>query len=287
MITEVKTEVVPLTLEIAKHYRRMASLNGDRDVDSPKGRLRVNKLRQLNVAGDFYSPVWSAVQVTSEKGKKYRVDGAHSTQMLVEAGSDFPDGLSVTIRHFRCADMGEAVNLWEQFNPAMSTRTASDLALNRAAYTKGLENLKATTLTVPSRGIAKHFVIQDPKNARYFLDYIFLYPEFIIFASEFVHLPMFKKTGVMAAMFSVWGKDQQQAGLFWRRVRDGSSVDPKCPTRTLQTYLLAMVVQSKAGGVSDRPFKQYTRCHHAWNAWRKGKTTKLNFVEGCPIPKPI
>ena len=75
---ELEVEILPLTLQVAKHYDRMTALEGDRDPSSNKGQRRVEILRKLNALGLFYSPVWSTVQVTSENGKKYRVDGGHS-----------------------------------------------------------------------------------------------------------------------------------------------------------------------------------------------------------------
>ena len=288
MITEIKTETVPLTLEVAKHYNQMTSLNGDRDTDSPRVRQRVNWLRELNVAGHFYSPEWSVVQVGAENGKKYRVDGAHSTQMLVESNHDFPEGLMVTIRHFRVKDINEAIYLWEQFNPQISTRSTNDVVKNRAAYVKKLNNVKVTAITVAIRGIAKHFAFQNPKeSSKDIMDYIAQYPDFIVDASEFIHLKMIRKTGVVAAMFATWGKDQEKSGLFWRRVRDGSASDPNCPTRKLNEYLKALVERSKVGGASDPVYTQYVKCHHAWNAWRNERTTNLKVVKGCPVPKAV
>lgn len=287
MIELKETTKLPLTLDVAKHYNRMTSLDGDREVDSRGGRQRVDKLRQLNIDNLFYSPVWSDVKVSSEKGKKFRVDGAHSTQMLVESGVDFPENLEVTIRHFRCANMTEAVELWELFNPKMSTRTTQDIARNRAAYIPELKNIKISAVLTASRGIATHYNLHDSILHRDPLDCIVEEPHFIVFAVEFVHTRKLKRAGIMAAMFSTWGKDQQKAGLFWRRVRDASAADPNCPTRKLAKYLDAEVERSKARVATDPFFQQYVKCHHAWNAWRTNKGTSLKFVKGCPVPKAL
>ena len=108
---EYKLETAPLNLEIAKHFNRMATLKGDRDPDSPKGKMRVAYLYDLLRAGLFHSPIWSTVNVTSEKGKIHRVDGGHSARMLTQAGPDFPENLSVTIRRFRASDIDAAIDL--------------------------------------------------------------------------------------------------------------------------------------------------------------------------------
>jgi len=287
MIELKETAKLPLTLEVAKHYHRMTALDGDREIDSRGGRKRIDLLREMNVKGLFYSPVWSDVQVASENGRKFRVDGTHSTQMLVESGADFPKELEVTVRHFRCSNMAEAVELWELFNPKLSTRTTQDIARNRAAYVPELKGVSVSAVLIASRGIATHYNTHDSASHTKPEDCITEHPQFIAFANEFVHVKQFKKSGVMAAMFSTWGRDRQQCGLFWRRVRDESATDPKCATRTLAKYLEKQGVRSKVGVGVDPAFVMYVKCHHAWNAWRKSNTTALNFVKGCPIPKAI
>lgn len=284
MIVEVKTETVPLTLEIAKHYRRMLALRGDRDVDSCAGRKRVDKLRQMNLAGQFHSPIWSAVIVTGEKGKKFRIDGAHSTMMLVESGADFPKDLSVTIRTFRAATIEEAVRLWELFNPKISMRSLGDIAIGRAAYISGLCNIKSGKLLMAARGVALHYKLHDPNMARDPLDYLSMHPAFIADVQEFLGTPMLAKSAVVATMFSTWGRSDGNSPKFWRRVRDESASDPKCPTRVLAKYLTEQKSKAKAGGVADTGFILYVKCHHAWNAWRTNRITNLKFIKGCPVP---
>ena len=285
VITEHSTEVVPLTLEISKHYDRMATLLGDRNPDSPRGKTRVAYLYNLLRSGLFHSPVWSTVQVASEKGKKYRVDGGHSSRMLTQAGADFPENLSVTVRSFRVPDIETAVYLYEQFNASFSTRTQTDLIKNRAAYEKQLRNIAPTYIGRALYGIACHFSLRNPGEPVETLDYISMYPDFIKQVSEVIKKRHMQLTGVVGTMFSTWATSKSLSNEFWRMVNDESSPEPECPTRILAKFLMKMTLdKNQAMQWPKRAI--YVKCHHAWNAWRTGEGTRLKYVHGAPLPDP-
>lgn len=282
---EYKTEIAPLTLEIAKHYDRMSTLKGDRNPDSSRGKARVGHLFDLLRLGLFHSPAWSTVQITSEKGKKYRVDGGHSAQMLVNAGAYFPENLHVTLRYFRAPTIDSALDLYEQFNTAFSTRTLTDKIKNRAAYEKKLRDISATPIYKAIYGIGCHFKLRNSSEDIEILDYIRLYSDFIKWSTAYTGRNWSNRAPVVGAMFSMWGKNKELATEFWQMVRDETGLSPKCPTRVLTKFLQeATHNKNKMLQWSKRAI--YVKCHHAWNAWRDDKTTLLKYLDGAPLPDP-
>jgi hypothetical protein len=284
MIEEQKTETFPLTLEIAKQFNRMQVLAGDRDPGSQKGIARVSWLYAILRAGDFYSPTWSRVKIKSKNGKIYRVDGGHSSHMLVHcAGVDFPEGLSVTVRTFHCADISEAVYLYELFNQNKSTRTDNDLIKNRIAYVPTLKSLAPSSVYHAIRGVARHSSLWHPRGEYNKLDAIYQEPQFVKWAMDFVGRREFKKPGVLAAMFATFKKDQKVANVFWQSVRDATANQPTCPSRTLSTFVHTLVYDRNAP-IKWNARAQYVKCIHAWNAYRNGNTTSLHYHKKSQLP---
>jgi hypothetical protein len=282
---EYKTETAPLTLEIAKHYDRMPTLKGDRNPDSSRGKTRVGHLFELLRLGVFHSPVWSTVQITSEKGKKYRVDGGHSARMLVNAGAYFPENLHVTLRYFRAPTIDSAIDLYEQFNSAFSTRTTTDLIKNRAAYERQLKNIAPTYISRAIYGIGCHFKLRNPEEEFEVLDYIRLYPDFINWSSEFIKKRWLSVIGVIGAMYSTWIFSKPLSTEFWTMVHEETGLNLKCPTRTLSKFLQETSYdKNKMRQWPKRAI--YVKCHHAWNAWRDGNSTLLKYIVGAPLPDP-
>lgn len=280
---EYKTETVPLTLEIAKHYSRMATLKGDRDPDTGKGKNRVAWLYEALISGMFHSPIWSTVQIGSEKGKKYRVDGGHSSVMLTQAGSYFPENMSVTIRHFRAPDIDTAIHLYEQFNRKHSTRTTTDLIKNRAAYVDLLDDINPTNINHIIAGIACHIRLWNPNAEIEKLDFIRPHSEFIKWASQFAGNHKMRKPSVLGAAFSTWVKNRSAAEIFWPMVNEETGKTPDCPTRVLAKFLQNICIDKTIRWTTH---SIYVKCHHAWNAWRDEKTTNLKYHKKYALPEP-
>jgi len=278
---EVNVKTVPLTLEVAKHYDRMTTLAGDRNPESTKGIRRVSWLSEQLKAGLFYSPVWSTVQVASENGKKYRVDGGHSSRMLTMAGSYFPEGLNVTIREFRAPHIDAARDLYEQFDQKHSTRTTSDFIKCRAGYVPELNDISPTAIGIAIRGIALHLGLHNTDGYES-LDFIPMYPEFIVWAGFLAGSRHLKKSGVIAAAFATWAFDEDLANEFWVMVHQENGKTKECPTRVLAKFLQDIILDRNAKWDSRA---LYVKCCHAWNAWRTGRGTSLKYTKGAPLPK--
>lgn len=283
-VKEMESEIVPLTVELAKHYDRMNTLLGERDPDSPKGKNRVGRLHEIYREGNFHTPVWSDCLVTSEKGKKYRIDGGHSSRMLTQLGCDFPDNMFVVIRHFRVADIPDAIKLYEQFNQSISTRTFTDLIRNRMAYVKKIRNLSPTTVTKATRGICSYLKLHNPCQNFNPLDFVELEDNFIKWSAKFTGTGRLGRTAIVAAMYATYLVDKMMADEFWIMVRDASAPEPDNATRTLADFLRDLYAD-KTSKITFSSHCIFVKCCHAWNAWRQGNKTNLSYFKGCSLPE--
>jgi hypothetical protein len=69
-------------------------------------------------------------------GKRYRVNGQHSSTMLARRNGNFPEDAVVHLHTYSVADKDGLVNLFRQLDPRTSTRSAADIA---GAY-QGIED---------------------------------------------------------------------------------------------------------------------------------------------------
>lgn len=286
---QVETKTVPLRLEIAKHCHRMKTLKGDRDPDTAKGRHRIAWLYGLLRAGLFHSPTWSYVKLLPKnpKGKpiELRVDGGHSSRMLVEAGPDFPDNLEVTIRIFEARNMEQVIELYEQFNAQGSTRTTTDLIKNRKAYEPELEEMSPSSIRSIINGIACHLKLRNPREEYEVLDLIRPHAKFIAWCGEFVSSKQLRRPGVLGAIFATYKDDSSNALEFWRRVRDETGPAPECATRMLGRFLHDCLLKRSRLDINWSSRAYYVKCHHAWNAWRRGDGTNLKYHPNSDLPE--
>jgi hypothetical protein len=287
---EIKTEVVPLTLELAKRFDRMAVLKGDRDPDTYGGRRRVAFLHGILAAGLFHSPEWSVVYVQGAKGKKYRIDGGHSARMLVQSGANFPEGMMVTIREFSAATILDAVDLYAQFNQAASTRTKTDLIKNKAAYVNELDGVSCDVIRVAIGGIAYFYRLTAGYKCPNSLDFIREHPAFIQTFADCLSIRCFKHKGIVAAMFVMWQMGgHRESRDFWLSVREETGRKDHGPRMYSRWLLEAQAKLAKTRtvpiGYTSRAY--YVRACHAWNAWRTKQPTCLRYMPRAELPAVI
>jgi hypothetical protein len=88
-------------------------------------------------------------------------------------------------------------------------------------------------------------------------------------------------------MMGTWLKNRAKAAEFWAAVRDETGASPSLPDRKLARYLLTVGVDTGGGArrvktASSR--EVHVKCIHAWNAWRAGETTNLNYYPDAKTP---
>lgn len=94
-----------------------------------------------------------------------------------------------------------------------------------------------------------------------------------------------RRAPVVAAMISSWKKNKEDARNFWMSARDGEKLDKGMPAWVLRNFLINC--NMKYGTLYRRPTAKevYSRCAHAWNAYRQNRTTKLAYHSSAPLPR--
>lgn len=247
-------------------------------------------------AGQFRPVTWASA-ICKETGDVYRVNGKHTSTLL--AGLDVLPEFYVTVEEYECETLEDVAKLYGTFDSAMQQRSARDIYLSFAGTVPQYQDVSAKIITIIPGAIASIFQGDRgygqtaPEKAEALL-------ENIAFATWLNSLIIDKAGGsskpgkggnllkqpVVAAMFGNFNKSMKAATEFWTAVRDETGVEPNLPDRKLARYLLTTGLRRDARtartAINNREI--YVKCLHAWNAWRKGETTNLNYHAEAKIP---
>jgi hypothetical protein len=286
MIREKQTEVRALTVDLAHHFRDMKAVPGERGLK----RNRIDFLLQRFYAGLFHSPIW-ADAILVETGERYRINGMHSSTMLCNL-DPFPTGLYAVIHHFTCDSTRDLAELHAQFDAAQSSRSTTELVGIALRSQPELSEVSKTYGRIIAQGIS--FKLNGLKSkgehSRGGIEKLPLdYPEFTIWANQFMGKSWLRRGAVVAMMFECYNERDQKcrdcATQFWRWVREEDHPDVKHPTRVLASFLRD---SSLKGANSHRQQWSldaiYRKCILAWNAFCDNRTTDLKYYAKTEMP---
>lgn len=279
------TTIVPLTRELAEEFSTMPSHSGER-------RLRPGRLEFLHhrlQEGMFHTPKWATATLN---GKRYRVNGQHSSTMLAQANGHFPVAMHVVIDEFACDTDQDLAELFAQFDNAKSTRTAGEMTLAHARVYDDLRDIKPTTIERGISGIA--FAITNANelgtvDAETKSRLVHSNRDFLHFGNALIGARMFCRAPVIAAIYTTWKVDAEACMRFWKLTQDESHPDRGHPTRILSKLLneITLTARQKNAFKAWTSRAIYVKCLHAWNAYRKGTTTELKYHAESPLPKAL
>jgi hypothetical protein len=265
-----------LTRTLTEETATMTEFVGDRD----KSKARLNTLRAKLDEGVFFAPRWAYVTVG---GKRYRINGKHSAHVLDEANGHFPKDMKVVIDEWECDTDIDLAHLFAQYDNPISSRTATDVAGAHAKIHPELRGIKNTYIVKIMAGVSAHLNGIDTTRSVKAEDRANLvhdYPGYVHDFSSFKTPWIISRLGAAAAMFASWCANQSEAFTFWNLVSTESHPDTSHPTRVLAAWLKEISLAK-----SKPPHREtYTRCAHAWNAFRRGETTNLRYVKNGPLP---
>lgn len=278
----VKSETVPLTLELAEKIKNLPASPTERTLDQK----RVDFLEKKIESGEFIPPHW----ITANwRGQELRINGQHSSTALLKKPERFPAGLHVHRDIYDVDDEHGLVLLFRQIDPRQSARTTVDIS---GAYMKLNENLRMVDPALglrAARAICWHSreVSGSPAPVGDEVGKVFDQPAnhgYVLWLSklEWKKAGELDSTPVMAAMFGTYDKDREVAMKFWDAViYRRHQFDPEHPTTTIENYLSA--VASKNGdlfpvGKRPKPGQVYESCAQAWAAYRAEKTLPMKHL---------
>lgn len=292
-----------VTNELAREYAEMEAAPGDR----PLSERRLQAYRALLASGQFRPVTW-AEAYCKETGGRYRVNGKHTSVMLA-AMPKCPD-FFVTVECYECDKLEDVAQLYATFDSKMMSRTARDINTSFAAICPELSDVGRTSIDLAVVGLAYHRwgkQYNTDHQAAERAELMFEDVGFIVWLDTIlvtrgkgrprknevsVNSRHLRRGGVISAMVATWKRDPERATKFWLAVRDETDPEPQLPTRKLAKYLLNTSVIS-GGGVSRRGTRTkigdtrefYVKCLHAWNAWKRGEPTALNYYADKDIPE--
>lgn len=223
-----KSEVLDLSYDLAKTFREMEKVPGERPLKS----ARLKYFEDLINAGTFADPTWSQ-GICKEDGKIYRLDGQHTSTQLAATPPDLwatklvDRHVQITTYHFDSIE-ADAPALFNKFDNPASVRSNGDMMSFYMSGWNDLADVSSEAGLKTCNGIYDYEmtkkkgdrVIYPPRvrgfyfrNAEYRMFTNWLNG---IFQSEGVRLDwLFGKSGVVAEMLADWKMSNDAATIFW------------------------------------------------------------------------
>lgn len=297
-----RPKTVAVTRKLAKQFADMEAAPHDR----PLSTRRLTVYEKLMKDGKFRPVTWATAECV-ETGGKYRVNGKHTSTLL--AAMDFLPEFYVTVEEYRCDGLEDVAQLYATFDSRMMSRTANDIYLSFAATCPEIKHLPQRVITSSATGIAYAKFGQDTydrsqpaERAELVLEhsaFVVWFHDLLTRQGEYqdsipgVGMKKYQhilRQGVVAAMFKTWERSPENSTKFWLEVRDETGITPEVPTRKLARFLLTTGLRNVKSGEKSSFTERaglreiFVRCIHAWNAWRKGEPTKLQYYAKAPLP---
>jgi hypothetical protein len=299
-----ETNVFKVTAEPKKVRATRQTVNEFLDMLPAPGDRRVNSrnlasLTKAEKNGELRPPEWAYADC-KETGKRYRVNGKHTSLVLAELPNDRLKEHRVVISGYKCDTLEDVAKLYGTFDSRQSARSPGDLNQAVAGSDQFLSSLPQYFRNCVVAGLGyRKFDLEGGSNSdrpgaiersMLMLDE----REFVEWASALLSTAdndrTFLRRAVVAAMyetFRVGGK--AAATKFWTKVRDGSDPNTTSPSRVLQMYLVRHSISPNARSSrrNATPREMYCKCVLAWNADRKRTTTELKYFADSDLPKAV
>jgi len=259
MFKKISATGVLLTRELAREWAAMTPLPGEREIRPARHEFLLAKVRNQTFGG----PSW-ACGVERSTGKKYRLDGQHSSKMLQDLPPDvaFPKDLLVTIDtwEFDSLDQDASVmfNMYNHPKSVRSNQDAMGVYLAQAQETSDLDRSLSVKIT---SGIAEFEKTLDPKEAflpqprdrgLYFLgkkaDVYTAFARWVATLEGLKNGGFLSRPAVVGEMLNHWLKDRSSAEEFWGLVLRENHPEVDHETRTLAETFRGWLAQRRYRG---------------------------------------
>lgn len=273
MFNLLNTETKPVTHELAMQFRDMEASPTERDLDPS----RVNHLREKAQAGLLVCFNWATAQLGN---RTLRMNGRHSSTMLVELNGEFPANVVAHIDNYQVDDENGLALLFRQFDDRKSGRSPADVS---GAYQGLYESLRSISRPVAKRGVEavawwRRTVEKSPAPSHddvYSLMGETGLHEFLRWLPTILTVKTreMEVVAVVAAMYATYNTSTAGATEFWSSVaRSGVLYDDTAPATILDEWLQKLKSKEPAdvamlGKVGAAQY--YQGCIYAWNAYRK------------------
>jgi hypothetical protein len=288
-----KPVTVRATNKLATEFSTMDPVPHERGLS--QRRLEIYK--KILDQGAFRPVTWAKAYCTETNGT-YRVNGQHTSTLLVLQEGNFPE-FYVTVECYACDTLTDVANLYNTFDSRLQSRSVHDINRSFASTVPSLKYVHDRVIHLIVSGVnyhlhgqgSNHFYgrITPADRAEVLLEYegFGVWLSDLLEGTQEIGKRHLMRQPVVAVMFGTWKKDPALASEFWTLVRDETGATPEVPDRRLARYLLTHSV-----GRGNRTIRTnvgskecYVKCIRAWNAWRRKIPTDLRYSEKDKVPE--
>lgn len=268
-----KSEVKPLTPDLATEFRDMDPSPTERDINP----TRIKHLREKAEAGQLVTFHWARARMGDQV---LRVNGQHSSNMLSEMNGSFPKGLYVHLDDYE-VDGPEGLGLlFRQFDDKKSARSSLDVSgafqnlypalqpVNKKVGKLALDGYVWHCRTIEGTPVPSGDSVYSLFNEQR------LHP-FILWLNDVfsIKTPELARVPVVAAMYATFTANEAEARNFWAQVAaGGKEYDDNAPSTILDGWLKSAKEEKLKEPL--KPGEFYQGCIYAWNAYREEKSIK-------------
>lgn len=281
----IESKTVDLTPQLVQEFSAMKPSPTERELNHKRKSFLEAELKR----GRFKTVHWVRAQLD---GTLYRTNGQHSSAMLAGLNGDFPEGVKAHCDTYKVDSIDELALLFRTFDSRQSSRSSLDVSGAYQGLVSEVADVDRRLAKMALQGIAWFGrVVEGLKNLPGGDDLFALfrntdYHSFILFYGQ-VCSPRSKtqelqKAPVVAAMYGMFLKNEEQARVFWPAVALNNSADDSDPAQLLSTQLVEV---RENLDVRWGPKTFYAKCVKAWNAFLQGKqinSLHTNIKKGLP-----
>lgn len=271
--------------------------------DRPLSERRLMVYRRILNSGDFRTVVWASAWC-AETGCTYRINGKHTSTML-KGLNPIPE-FWVTVERYQCETLKEVANLYNTFDSSLASRTTNDINMSFAATIRELEGVPSRVIGLTVSAASFHEFGDDAtkkvsaaERAETLMDNwtfaVWMRKKLGLYGIASSENKSTHATGskyvmrapVVQAMMATYRRNETRSTEFWKLVIEESAANNMDPTRKLARYLIQIALSGGSGRTTKKVVQGrevYVKCLHAWNAWRKGESTSLNYHADSPYP---
>jgi hypothetical protein len=281
-----------LTSDFANWYLALPNLPGERPLDADHVEDIVRKMDAKVFMGEQVN-----VATIEFGGKTYKGNGQHTctARLRYNGTHDY----KVRHLHYVVPHKSAASKLYRQFDPSFSGRSYAHL-MRQASESNGVYAVVGSARVVilfaaaaafhkggktvfGKSQVDRDFKIEAPLRDKAGLAFL---ANCLGARNQARHM---WREAIACAIDQTRRIDPAFAETFWHKVRDGDGLRAGSPELRIRNWLMQSSAKNGGGASKARPagfHEMYSRCIHAWNAAREGRTTDLKYYANADLPIP-
>lgn len=203
------------------------------------------------------------------------VDGQHTLTAVVASGIP----IQAIVKKVDCPTSEDLAHLWQQYDGGIPRGLAdyvrSEIGALDIGWSSQFGALIAGAAVIVTHGITRRQITKSEKIKLikdYLTDGAFVRD---IAGETFSSAMHMKRQAVVAVMILSYRISEQDAYLFWTKVKTGEMLEKTDPEYHLRNFLITSAIRGVSLTKIANPREFYVRSVKAWNCFREGKRMSL------------